>query len=164
MNPKISLSQPNENDSPPRMREGLSTAFDPCAKSIRTKTFQSFFSGGFFAQNRRYEFCGKYVFGVPLGEGAGVARFSCVASDPPDPSLAIPSFSVGNWLAGCRSHAPRASDTMAISTKDFFIKFRNLSTQKSQWKDSQKLPDSYFLLTFLSLRPTAFIPGGNRTD
>jgi hypothetical protein len=91
--------------------------------------------------NEGQEFCGKYVFGVPLGEAWGVFCFSCIV---PEPSFAAPSLSVGNWLAGCRSHALKASDTVAISTKYFFIKFRNLSTQRPQRKDSQKDLDSYF--------------------
>jgi hypothetical protein len=83
------------------------------------------------------EFCGKYVFGVPLGEAFGVVCFSCASPDVLDPSFATPSPSVGNWLAGCRSQASKASEKVAISTKYFFINFRNLSTQRSQRKDSQ---------------------------
>jgi hypothetical protein len=118
------------------MHKALGTTVHPSAPLIRTRShLQSLFTGG-FRSNRYHEFCGKYVFGVPLGEGTGVACFSCAGPDAPDPSFAIPSPSVGNWLAGCRSHAPRASATVAISTKYFFIEFRHLSTLKRQRKDS----------------------------
>ena len=136
MNSEIPLGQPEEKNSPARVHKALGTAFDPSAPSIRTRSHLQSSLLKAFAQNRYHEFCGKYVFGVPLGEGTGVACFPCAASDVPDPSFAIPSPSVGNWLAGCRSQAPKASDTVAISTKYFFIEFRHLSTLKRQRKDS----------------------------
>ena len=125
MDPEIPLSQAEEERSPARVRKTLGAAFDPSEKfdSILQPLLKRLL-WEFFAQNRSQEFCGKYVFGVPLGEGSGVVCFSCVA---PDLSFATPSPSVGNWLAGCRSHAPRMSDTVAINTKYFFIKVSNLS-------------------------------------
>jgi hypothetical protein len=101
------------------MRKTSRAAFDPFKKLIRP-IWTGFF-GGFFAQNRSQGFCGKYVFGVPLGEASGVLGVSRVAPGLVDPSFATPSLSVGNWLAGCRSHAPSASDKVAIRTKNFFI-------------------------------------------
>ena len=109
-------------------------------------------------KTRSQEFCGKYVFGVPLGEGLGVVCLSCVVSEA---SFATPSSSFDNWLAGCRSHAPTANDTVAIRTKYFFIKFRNLSTQRAQRKDSPKDPDSYFSSEGFETRPC---DGGKRTN
>ncbi len=136
MDPEIPLSQPEEENSSARVDKALGAAFDPSAPLMRTRShLQSLLLEG-CAENRCHEFCGKYVFGVPLGEGTGVACFPCAAPEVPDPSLAVPSPSVGNWLTGWRSHAPRASDTVAISTKYFFIEFCHLSTLERQRKDS----------------------------
>src|ERR1700674_2853139 len=108
MDPEIPLSQAEEERSPARVRKTLGAAFDPSEKfdSILQPLLKRLL-WEFFAQNRSQELCGKYVFGVPLGEGSGVVCFS-----------------------GCRSHAPRTSDTIAINTKYFFIKVSNLSTQR----------------------------------
>ena len=58
----------------------------------------------------------------------------CLSADSfvfTDCSFAAPSPSVGNWLAGWRSHAPSTSATVAIRTKLFFISSGNFSTQQS---------------------------------
>jgi hypothetical protein len=74
-------------------------------------------------------FRGKKVFGVPLGEASGVASFSLWPGMADSP-FATPASSFDNWLAGCRSQAPQASDTVMINSRYLFIKFSRLDHTK----------------------------------
>jgi hypothetical protein len=84
-------------------------------------------------------FRGKKVFGVPLGEAAGLASFSFWPGTADSP-FATPASSFDNWLAGCRSQASQAIDTVMINTRYFFMKFSRLDHTKGTKVTKEKLP------------------------